>query len=484
MSILNRLLAAGLNLTARKDAKKQAPELTDGTFTYAPPTENRTFFAGFGTMPVLPDDIDKKKYYIAGYSDHNPARGVIDPQYVSALWLDDGSGGWLFISADVVGLLSKDVNRLKDGLSDFCRLTGCRGITVMATHNHAGIDTMGIWGPLPLTGRDEKFMSLLFRQAKAAAMAAYEDRREGKLYYGTAEVPDMQEDIRTPEVYSKTLTRFRFVPDDGAPETWFLNFASHSESLQGCNHLVSADFPAYLREQIRIRTGARTFYTVGAIGGMISMDIGDEDLLRREHRLLESTRGIGRKLGDYACGIENDRPLSARISAVVQPFYVKVENPLLSMAAVAGIMQADRYFLPEPAVLTQMTYMELDDVPMLFLPGELFPELVFGGALAAEDSATGKGPECNPPPLSETAGAEELLVFGLADDELGYILPPNDFYLNPDKPYLDKGIDCHGRRHYEETNSTGPETARTVSDTFIAVMDLVKKTKSDYQGGK
>ena len=86
----------------------------------------------------------------------------------------------------------------------------------------------------------------------------------------------MQEDIRTPIVYSKALTRFRFVPEDGSNEIWMLNFASHSESLQGCNHLVSADFPCYLREKIKKTVGADTLYTVGAIGGMISMDIPDE----------------------------------------------------------------------------------------------------------------------------------------------------------------------------------------------------------------
>ena len=67
---------------------------------------------------------------------------------------------------------------------------------------------------------------------KAAAPSEYwkevANRKNGDLYLGEIEVPDMQEDIRTPIVYSKTLTRLRFVPNDGTREIYFLNFASHS----------------------------------------------------------------------------------------------------------------------------------------------------------------------------------------------------------------------------------------------------------------
>ena len=104
----------------------------------------------------------------------------------------------------------------------------------------------------------------------------------------------MQEDIRTPIVYSKTLTRLRFEPDDGSTQTYIINFASHSESLQGCNERISADFPHYLREKIKEETGAQTLYCVGAIGGMISMDIPNEKEIRDNGSdFAESTANCG-----------------------------------------------------------------------------------------------------------------------------------------------------------------------------------------------
>ncbi|MBR3768682.1 MAG: hypothetical protein IKL10_10665 [Clostridia bacterium] len=461
-----------------------ADVLPDGEFHYTKKAASKYFTAGFGKAVMLPDDIKTKKYYIAGYGENNPAKGVIDPQYAHALWLDDnsGNGGHLFVSLDIVGLLNKDVNALKKALGEFSEITNCRSITIMSTHNHAGIDTMGIWGKLPHTGKNRKFMTILFNAVITAASAAYRDRREGKLYLGRIEVPDMQEDIRTPIVYSKTLTRLRFVPNDGTREIYFLNFASHSESLQGCNSLVSADFPCYLREKIRNETGAETIYGVGAIGGMISMEIEDEDRLRRENRLLESTRNIGYKLASYAMSIEKEKKLDPRISFIKQEFYVPVENPVLTIACQLGILSADAYKLPysdKKALKTELNYYEIDELKILMIPCELFPELAYGGYLDDDESAEGLPPEINPEPLIEIADDENLLIFGLANDELGYVLPPNDFMLNEDAPYLDKAIDRFGRRHYEETNSMGPETAAIIAENFKKIIDTVNTAKSD-----
>lgn len=482
-SAVSKALNGIVSLGQKRADRRAVPTIEDGRFDYVPEAKSEFFTAGFGKAVMLPDDIDKRKYYIAGYGENNPAKGVIDPQYAHALWLDDnsGRGGMLFISLDAVGLLNKDVNALKAGLADFTKLTGCRAISVFCTHNHAGIDTMGIWGRLPFSGKNPKFMDILFKAVKKAAISAYEDRRSGRLYLGRVEVPDMQEDIRLPQVYSKMLTRIRFAPEDGTRDIYFINFASHSESLQGCNSLVSADFPCYLREKIRRETGAETVYGVGAIGGMISMKIDDENRLRKERRLLESTRGIGYRLADYALSIRDETELKPRISYIRQEFFCPVENPVLTIACQVGILNADRYSMPGEkgtgALKTEISYIEIDTLKILMIPCELFPELAYGGYLTADESAEGKSPDINPAPLTQTAEDKNLLIFGLANDELGYVIPPNDFMLNETQPYIDNAVDRLGRRHYEETNSMGPRTAQFISDAFKKVLDIVYKTK-------
>lgn len=484
-STVSSILEAFIKLSGKKALRTNpaTPEFK-GRFDFLPAPRAEKFTAGFGKCVMLPDDIDSKKYYIAGYGENNPARGVIDPQFAHALWLDDnsGRGGVLFVSLDAVGLLNKDVNEARRRLSRFSKETGCRSINIFCTHNHAGIDTMGIWGPLPFSGKDPEFMEILFSAIVGAAYKAFETRKQGDLYLGTAEVPDMQEDIRTPVVFSKTLTRFRFVPDNGENEIWLLNFASHSESLQGCNHLVSADFPCYMRRRIKSLTDADVVYGVGAIGGMISMNVENEAVLKKEHRLLESTEKIGEKLADYAISVSNDEKLLPIINFIRSEFFVEADNPVLALACNIGIISADKYGDRASSkgfsLKTELSYFEIGAKKILFLPCEIFPELVFGGYLSKDESATGLGPEVNPPLISKITGDGALLVFGLANDELGYVIPPNDFLLNGEKPYLEKAIDCHGRRHYEETNSLGPKTAKTIADAVGAAIDIVNKSKS------
>lgn len=463
--------------------KKTAVPVKAAEFNCTPRAKSDFFSLGYSKMSILPDDVDKKKYYIAGYGENKPAEGVLDPPHAHAVWLDDlsGHGGIVLVSLDIVGMLNADVNRLRSRLREFSKLTGCRSINIVSTHNHAGIDTMGIWGPLPLSGKDPKYMELVFSQTVKAVEQAYASRKLGRLYLGKADVPDMQEDIRTPIVYSKTLTRLRFAPADGSKDVYIINFASHSESLQGCNKLVSADFPHYLREKIFEDTGCETLYCVGAIGGMISMEIADEKEIRDSgNDFSQSTRDIGRKLADYALSIKEETLLKPQIGCIRQEVFFKAENTILLLAAKIGLLEAKEFRFPDGsgfAMKSEISYIEIDSLKFLLLPCEIFPELVYGGYLSAEESGTGFGGEINPTPLKEIVG-DDVVIIGLANDELGYVLPPNDYVLHSETPYFENGRDMHDRRHYEETNSLGPETAAKIAETVSQIINTVEKTKS------
>lgn len=482
MSIVTKVLGASISAAGKSKAKRvQAPEIPKAAFHHTAKARGKTFKVGFGKESIMPVDISKKKYYIAGYGMYKPATGILDTLYAHAVWIDDnsGKGGIVLVSLDAVGMLKTDVDIIKKYLKPFCAKTGCRNINFVCTHDHAGIDTMGIWGAVPRTGRTKEFMELVRDSIITACEKAYEDRREGALFHGTIEVPDMQEDIRLPKVYSKTLTRLRFVPNDGTRETYILNFASHSESLSSRNKQVSADFPSYLRKEIFEKTGAETVYCVGAIGGMISMEVHGQTMPER----IEITKGLGVKLAGYATAIENERQLMPRISFIKQEFYFDAANIVLMTMAQLSVLQVKKYYSPSAALgyllKSEMTYLEIDDLHMVFLPGEIFPELVYGGYLSEDESAEGLPPAINPVPLAQLAEDENLLVFGLANDEIGYMVPPNDFMLHPETPYLDRPIDRLGRRHYEETNSLGPDTAPKVAAVFTEMMETVKRTKAE-----
>lgn len=465
----------GLNNIGPKKYEEPEPE----TYITGGQSSSGKWSAGFNSRIIVPDDYDTKKYYIAGYHENNPATGLYDPQYVSALYLSDGAkkGGHLLISIDAVGLLNNDVNRIRKSLSVFCENAGISSLSVFCTHDHAGIDTMGIWGKLPHSGKDSKFMSLVFSECYNAAIEAYKSRKEGKLYFGSVKVPGLQEDVRTPVVYSDTLSRFRFEPSDGTQDIYLINFAAHAESLQGCNSCISSDYPGYMRDTIKEVSGADTVFINGAIGGMITMHIENEKELRETGTLLENTVATGEKLAAYALNIKDEKELFPSILYAKREFYIPVENPVLTVACKIGILNADSYSSPyntSKSLKTEISYYEIGGIKILGVPGELFPELAYGGYLDEYESATGMGPEANPSPLNEIINDDKLLIFGLCNDEIGYILPPNDFLINENAPYMDKATDDHGRRHYEETNSLGSETAGYIADaTGVLIKDVI-----------
>ncbi|MGN1345335.1 MAG: hypothetical protein ACI4V1_01005, partial [Eubacteriales bacterium] len=137
---------------------------------------------------------------------------------------------------------------------------------------------------------------------------------------------------------------------------------------------------------------------------------------------------------------------------------------IVDNAAIPGKSETGYCLQSELSVLT------LGEHTLALIPGEIFPELVCGGYLT--DGAASPSAE-NPTPLSEIAanyGHTSLLICGLANDELGYIIPPNDFYLSEESPYFARGLDPSGRTHYEETNSVGAGTACRIAEAFEAAL--------------
>ena len=433
------------------------------------------FRCGFASRITMPKNIHAHPYYLAGHRTGKTVAGILDPLTVSALWLDckDG-GGMVVIGADVVGIANMEIAQIRDALQDFCRETGCKSISILCSHNHAGIDTLGYWGkaiigPIPGNGKDPEYMALLTENMRACCYEAFKTRKEGKLYTGSIRVPDAVFRKRKPIVARDVLSRIRFVPDDGSEETWWLNFGAHPNTMGGDNQMISAEYPGYLRKAIQNVKKTNVLFGVGPI---LAVDPGEwsEDVY-------ECARLEGEALAKAAFSIENDTPLSPEIVVVRQPFLAPVENPVLALMAIIKTVNykkaASRDSSLGLALCTEMTYIRIGTQQILMLPGEAAPEFAFGGYSSAETSATGLGPEVNAKPLSAVADDDNLIVFGLANDMVGYMVPPNDFILNENGPYLDTANDRFGERHYHETNSLSPKMTQIVSDTFAGILEHI-----------
>ncbi len=437
--------------------------------------ERECYAVGFGMAELkAPGEIGE--YYIAGYRNNNRATGVLDWQTARAVYIDDnsGRGGVVIVSVDCVALSGSDVLAMKEDMAALCESAGVRSIHIMATHDHAGIDTFGLWGPVAESGRNERFMREVYDGVYGAVERALGSRKEGELYLGSVEVDDgVFHDSRYPEIYSRRLTSLRFAPFDGSGGVRIVNLGVHAEALRSQNSLVSADFPCYMGRRIKEVSGDDFIFIPGAVGGLIYTNVVRRDGVELVPR--ENVVATGELLADYALSIDNERRLGVSLELATAEIDIPLRNTTFELMAFLGVMPAR--LVSGNLLRTQVSYLELGggELKALMIPGELFPELAWGGN---EDVFTAAPENENPETLARIAGDGELLIFGLCDDEIGYIVPPNDFLIDEKRPYLDRAVDGMGRKHYEETNSLGPQTANYIARAAREAVSRVQEEQN------
>lgn len=431
---------------------------------------------GYGEREIVPADLLTNRYYIAGYTTGAAIEGILDSPTVKALWLDDktGRGGIAIAVVDCIGLSGPDIRSIREKLSAFSEKTGARAIHVISTHTHAGIDTLGLWGPTGGSGRSAAYMQLIQEQTVKAVESAYAGKKDGRLLYGSIDTGQLQRDSRPPYVYDSLLYSLRFAPEDGGAGIRILNYAAHPEALRSGNRKLSADFPAYLAAKIKRDAGDSTVFIPGALGGLI-MTERLKDERGTEYPVEENVVRTGERLAELALTVRHERELAPRLASLVHSFKLPLENRVFAGAVAADIISHRAVRGPGTlglALPTEMGYISLGDLPILLVPGELFPELATGEFAGDELAAV---PEArNPKPLREIVGGGEFLIFGLANDMIGYIVPPNDFWVHPTRPYIERGVDASGRSHYEETNSMGPGTAAAIATAAEKLLERAR----------
>lgn len=449
-----------------------------------------SWYVGHGQAEIaLPEDTETDEpLYIAGYHGGEEIAGVLDMPCANAVWMGtDADSGILLLGVDCVGLGSDTVYAIRSRLADFSAENGCQRVFVYATHTHAGIDTLGLWGPTAVDGKNRAYMENLISSAVSAAEAAYVARKCGALYFGAAETEGLQEDSRAPYVYDETLYQLRFVPKDDSAGTRIVFFAAHAESLRGDNRLLSRDFPGVMADTIRAETGDGTLFVPGAIGGLVMTPVlldestadGDPDFY------IKNCTATGKALAACALSISPDDETAVLPSyAFAETEYaVPLDNTVFLYYRFLGILgnPLTRNSDSETgyALHTSCAALRLgDSITIAMLPGEIFPELVYSDT---EFSAAGVGyaltDETFPSlsALAEEYGMGTLLIAGLCGDETGYILPPGDYLVNPDLPYFEGAEDDSGENHYEETNSAGIRAAQCLAEAMENVFRAVGK---------
>jgi hypothetical protein len=124
---------------------------------------------------------------------------------------------------------------------------------------------------------------------------------------------------------------------------------------------------------------------------------------------------------------------------------------------------------------SEVNAVRIGDLEILTIPGELYPEIAEGGVESPEGSDYPGKPREVPPLRPQMRGAVNM-VFNLANDEIGYIIPRTQWDTAPPYTYGES------RAPYGEVNSGGPDVASVIHEEALEALRRLHEMM-DGRGG-
>ncbi len=431
--------------------------------------------AGFGEADITPA-VGDKPVYLAGFGRNRKATKVHDPLKARAVVLRHADRKVALVSLDLVGLFHEPTERIRR------QLPGFTYVLVSCTHNHEGPDTLGLWSPFD-DGLDEAYLKRVEEAAVKAVKAAEAALRPAVARLGTARAPELLHDGREPYVKHDELVALRLHEPGGEKNVGLVvQWNCHPETLDSKNTEVSADFVGYTVGHLERKHHCPVVYLSGTVGGLMTslhLEVKDEKGNKLADGTFEKTERYGRLVGELA-----DRALAGAKPLRLTPVEVRsrllflpVDNKQYQIAARVGVLKRQTFLWrgdsnkAEPAdaktdakarlcIRSEVALLRLGELDVAAIPGEIYPELVLDKVQDPPNAGADfpKAP-VEPAVYKQLRGPHRMLI-GLANDEIGYIIPKRQWDERP--PF------CYGRKkaQYGEGNSLGPETAPLVCGAF------------------
>lgn len=377
----------------------------------------RTAFGGELRVGAASRDITPAdSAWLAGFDLARASRGVDAPLMVRAMVLGLGDQRVAIVGIDSLGLLREDVDWIKAGIAGFAN----GNVFVCASHTHAAPDLLGLWGWYLLTsGRDTGYLAQVRAATAAAVAAAWQRAAPADLVRGEARLPErgLVKNANRAGVFDRRVTVLQArASDDGRPLATLLHLACHPEVLPRRNQLLSADFVGELCDAWQQAGHGPAVFVNGALGAMVSPDVSPRDPA--------GSRAMGRELAALcAAALAGAEPVPVdAIEVRRRDVYLPLRTMGLQLARLTMAIPRE---LHQGHARSTVGWLRIGTIEAVAVPGEMEP------ALAQRVRAR--------------SGRPDLLVLGLCDDELGYLmrrqeaLDPEFAYERSMSPCLDAG---------------------------------------------
>ena len=383
--------------------------------------------AGYAKAAITPE---LPRQFIAGYGANRIAEGVHDDLWVRAMAVDDGETTLVIVACDLIGLFLPDTDEIAGRAAG----VGREHIIITCTHVHSGPDTLGLWGPAPtVSGVDPAYMTMVRDRAAGAIAEAVAALAPCRLRFARAVAPERTGyNSREPDLIDPEISIMQAVTLDGVPICTLVNYACHPEVLTTESKLITSDYVHYLREQMETAGTGDVLFVNGALGGMVTPEVSENSFAEAER--------VGRALGRAAAAAMEDavEVTEADINIARARFALPMANPLLALAAQLGVI--NRAPNADGTVTTTLTAGRIGPAQFATMPGEPLPKV----GLAAKS----------------LMDARFRFFFGLADDELGYLLHAEAV---GDERYA-----------YEQRMSINPNAAPLLMEQLEAAIDITR----------
>lgn len=424
-------------------------------------------------------------YWLARFGKKRAASGVHDHLWARAMVLDDGQTRLALVSLDLIGFSHNNVINIRKKLADEFGITYT---IICSTHNHEAPDMLGLWGdsflkrgvnPIYEKWVENKIVEsieIAVKNLKTANLSVAQD---------LTGADSLNIDTRKPIIKDNGL--YILQANDAKSDSAlgaFVVWGNHPETLWSKNTLITSDFPHYVREGIekgiyndkklmKKGIGGVVLYASGCVGGLMTtrptVKIKDpfKDIYY-EGATFEKANAQGTTLALLALNaLEKSEPVRGGINLLAKTFEMPVRNTLFRLGVALGIIDSGYsswgHFRTEAAALS------IGEVCFITIPGELYPEIANGGIETPKEADFKLAKVVETPPLRSLMPGKYKFVLGLANDELGYIIPKSEW--DKEAPYLYNSP----KAHYGEVNSAGPDTAPILYKTLKEMLEKLPK---------
>lgn len=404
--------------------------------------------------------------YLAGFHQNRPASGVNDDIYAIATVLKEGSKKIAFVTLDTIGFMIDEVEDVRSMIKDRLEI---EHVVIHSLHNHETPDTQGLWGEgLTKSGISQPHLKFIKKQITEAVIEANSRLQEANLHWDSINGHDDKfgvVDTRVPNVIERGVRSLIFTSKNNKTVlgSW-VHFSNHVETVWSQNTLITADWPGFARTYMETSLGGVSSVFIGNIGGLATTlpdtpvyDVKTEKFITGA--TFEKTIAQGQTLASVVISSWNDgnfkKSDSNDIFIKKHQFDLRVDNKLFLLANKLGVIRRNMKGFGVKTTKSEVNHIGIGPIEILTIPGELYPEIALGGIENLPGSDFDIEPE-EVPPLYELMNGKLNLIFNLANDSVGYIIPFTEW--DEKKPYLNNDSDST----YGEQNSVGKYSGKQI----------------------